>query len=193
MFEPVVPFIKHYITKHHELYSGQCKAEYWEEILARSLKESGLGSDWKPDFNHKSGVDQTMDNGIRISNKGGSIIKNIISFSGSRLTKYKTLNEKLEFLVDKKEDYILCLATDKDEWKKGSKRYYLVVINSDTLNYHEQEWEETYGVQTNIGQLNGWKCSSEVFNAKIIRSNSDQLWTEMKLDYYEEFYEITIG
>jgi hypothetical protein len=193
MFEPLVPFIHQNLTKHHELYSRQCKAEYWEEIFALSLKQSGFGSTWKPDFNHKSGVDQTMDNGIRISNKGGSIIKNIISFSGSRLTKYKTLNEKLEFLSDKKEDYVLCLATDKDEWKKGSKRYYFVVINSDTLNYHEQEWEETYGKQTNIGQLTGWKCSSEVFNAKIIRSNSDQLWTEMKLDYYEEFYEITIG
>jgi hypothetical protein len=193
MFEPLVPFVHQNLEKHHELYSSQCKAEYWEEIFALSLKQSGFGSTWKPDFNHKSGVDQIMDSGIRISNKGGSIIDNIISFSGSRLTKYKTLNEKLEFLKDKKEDYILCLATDKDEWKKGSKRYYFVVINSDTLNYHEQEWEETYGKRTNIGQLNGWKCSSEVFNAKIIRSNSDQLWTEMKLDYYEEFYEITIG
>ena len=115
MFEPLVPFVHQNLEKHHELYSSQCKAEYWEEIFALSLKQSGFGSTWKPDFNHKSGVDQIMDNGIRISNKGGSIIDNIISFSGSRLTKYKTLNEKLEFLKDKKEDYILCLATDKDE------------------------------------------------------------------------------
>jgi hypothetical protein len=93
----------------------------------------------------------------------------------------------------KKEDYIFCLGTEKDEWKKGIKRYYFIVIKSDILDYHNQLWEETYGKQTNIGQLVGWKCSSEVFNAKIIRSNSDQLWTTVKLDYCEEIHDITIG
>jgi hypothetical protein len=193
MFAPVVPYIKERVLKHHELYSSPCKAEYWEENLCWALKQAGFGSDWKPNCNHKSGVDQVMNNGIRISNKSGDIKKNIISFSGSRLTEHKTLNEKLEFLSVKKEDYILCLARDKDEWKKGSKIYYFIVINSDTLNYHEQQWEETYGKKKNIGQLVGWKCSSEVFDARIIRSNSDQLWTDMKLDYYEEIYDITIG
>jgi hypothetical protein len=193
MFESLVPFIKERLTKHHELYSAQCKAELWEENLCWALKQAGFGSDWKPDFNHKSGLDQTTDEGIRIGNKGGNVIKNIVEISGSRLTKHKTIQDKLNFLSIKKEDYIFCLGTEKDEWKKGIKRYYFIVIKSDILDYHNQLWEETYGKQTNIGQLVGWKCSSEVFNAKIIRSNSDQLWTTVKLDYCEEIHDITIG
>jgi hypothetical protein len=194
MFELLVPFIIDRLKRHHELYSQQCKAEYWEEILCWTLKQSGLGSDWKPDSNHKSGMDQTTDDNTKISNKSGSIISDSIEISGSRLTKHKTLKEKLEFLSDKKEDYIFCLATDKKEWEKGIKRYYFVVIDSDKLNYHEQEWKETNGTKGRYkDKVNGWSCLSEVFSAKISKSMSDQLWTTVKLDYCEEIYEINIG
>ena len=74
MFDSLVPFIEDRLKKHHELYSGQCKAEYWEENLCYALKQAGFGSDWAPDFNHGVGVDQTTDSGIRISNKGGNEI-----------------------------------------------------------------------------------------------------------------------
>jgi hypothetical protein len=184
MFKSTVPHIKEFLTKHHELYSGPCKAEYWEENLCYALNKAGFGSDWKPDLNHKSGVDQTTNDGTRISNKGGSIKLDYIDISGSRLTKHKTLEDKLDFLSQKKEDYILCLATKKDEWNKGIKRYYFIVIDSNKLNYHEQEWNKTES---------GWNCLSEVFSAKIQRSMSDQLWTKFKLGHCEEIYEITIG
>ena len=194
MFESVVPFIKDRLTKHHELYSGQCKAEYWEEILCWALKQAGFGSDWKPDYNHGIGVDQTTDSGIRISNKGGSIVKDYVEISGSRLTKHKTIDDKLEFLSQRKEDYIFCLAAKKLEWEQGIRKYYFIVIDSSKLNYHEQLWEEVYGKrESNKGQLNGWSCNSEVFSAKIQKSMSDQLWTAVKLDHCQEIYEITIG
>lgn len=194
MFEPLVPFIEQRQTKHHELYSSRCKAEYVEENLSNALKEAGFGSNWKPDFNHKPGIDQTTDNGIRIGNKSGTIEKDVIKFSGSRLTKHVTLQKKLDFLSIKQEDYIFCLATKKNEWEKGIKKYYFIVIDSKVLNYHQQTWEETYGIKGRLkGKVNGWKCSCEKYYATITKSMSDQLWTTLKLDYCEEIHEITIG
>lgn len=101
MFESLVPFIRNRLTKHHELYSGQCKAENWEENLCWALKQAGYGSDWKPDYNHGVGIDQTTDSGIGISNKAGEINRDCVSINGSRSTKYKTLQEKLIFLPRK--------------------------------------------------------------------------------------------
>jgi hypothetical protein len=194
MFEPLIPFIDDRITKHHELYSGQCKGENWEEILCWALKRAGYGSDWKPDYNHGIGVDQTTDSGIRISNKSGKVEKDYVVISGSRLTKHKTIDDKLNFLSEKTHDYIFCLGTEKDEWNKGIKRYYFIVIDSDKLKYHEQHWKETYGEKGRYkGKVNGWKCLCEIFSAKIVKSMSDQLWTTIKLDHCEEIHEITIG
>lgn len=190
----MVPVLKELLTKHHELYSSQCKAELWEELLAKALTSTNYGSDWKPDCNHKSGVDQTTNDGTRISNKSGQLKDDYITISGSRLTKHGTLEDKIKFLSDKKEDYILCLATDKNESFLLTKRYYFVVIDSSVLDYANHMWTETYGkrgVLTN--KVNGWKCQSKAFSAKINKNMSDQLWIEVKLDYCEEFYEITVG
>ena len=193
MFESLVPIITHYLEKHHELYSGQCKAEYWEELLSKALKDAGFGSNWKPDYNHKSGVDQTTDDGLRISNKSGTIKNDIVKISGSRLQEHKTLQDKLNFLSVKKEDYILCLSTDKKEWERGNKFYYFIVIDSDKLNYHEQEWKEKFGQRDyNREKVVGWKCICENYSADINISMSDQLWTDVKLDICEEIYDIVI-
>lgn len=194
MFKSLIPHIKDRLDKHHELYSGQCKAEYWEENLCFALKQAGFGSDWRPDFNHSVGVDQKTDNGIRIGNKGGNIFRDEIEISGSRLTKHKTIKDKLDFLSNKKEDYIFCLATDKKEWNKGIKRYYFVVIDSNKLDYHNQEWIERIGIRgKGKDEIVGWECVSEGFCAKIQKSMSDQLWTTVKLDICEEIHEIDIG
>lgn len=194
MFESLVPFITDHLSKHHELYSGQCKAEYWEENLSWALKQAGFGSDWAPDFNHGVGVDQTTDSGIRISNKGGNVDKDEVTISGSRLTKHKTIEDKLKFLSVKKEDYIFCLATDKDDWNRGKKVYYFIVIDSKKLNYHEQQWTETVGIRgSSKHKVTGWNCICEDYSAKISKSMSDQLWTTVKLDFCDEIYEIAIG
>jgi hypothetical protein len=194
MFESLVPHIKERLTKHHELYSGQCKSEYWEENLAYALRAAGFGSDWKPDFNHKSGVDQTTDDSTGVSNKTGKIIRDTIEISGSRLTKHKTLKDKLDFLAIKKEDYIFCLATEKEDWESEKKIYYFIVIDSNILNYHEQDWTEVIGQRgATKDKVSGWQCVSEDYSAKIQKSMSDQLWTTVKLDACEEIHDIVIG
>lgn len=190
MFEVIIPYIKNRLERHHELYSGQCKAEYLEENFSHALLEAGMGSDWKPDFNHSVGTDQSTNCGIKISNKSGSIESGHISISGSRLTKHKTLDKKIKFLKDNKEDYILCLATDKNEWKKGIKKYYFITIDSIKLDYHNQKWDDLIGKKTK--ELAGWHCTSEHYYAKIVRSMSDQLWTKVNLNICDEIYEIVI-
>lgn len=193
-YEKLIPYIKERLTKHHELYSGQCKAEYWEENCAYALRKAGFGSDWAPDFNHGVGVDQNTDDGTRVSNKGGKVTDKDITISGSRLTKHKTLDEKLEFLSVKKEDYIFCLGTNEKEWKSGVRKYYFVVIDSKKLDYHNHSWTETIGTTKKTkGKHTGWQMISEWFNAKISKSMSDQLWTTIKLDLVEYKNEIIIG
>jgi len=195
MFESLSPAICKYLKKHHELYSCQCKAELWEEICSKSLIETGFGSDWRPDFNHKVGVDQITDTGIKISNKGGKIAddNSSVIISGSRLTKHKSLEEKLKFLSVNHQDYIFCLATNNTEWVVGLPRYYFIVIDSLKLDYHNQEWVETYGKRgQHKGNKSGYICESEHFNARISNSMSDQLWTEVKSTLFEEIHEIII-
>jgi hypothetical protein len=188
-FRVLVPHITHGLSKHHELYTGKVKAEQWEEIFALALKAAGFGSDWKGDNNHKVGVDQTTNCGVRISNKSGSIKKNKIKISGSRLTKHKTLEEKLKFLSIKNEDYIICLATDAS-WKKGHKKYYFIVIDSNNLNYLDMIWEDT--LSKDKMRVTGHKGIGKGCEAIITKATSDQLWTTIEPCLFKENHVIVI-
>ena len=193
MFKDVVFYLHQLLAAHHSLYSGQCKAEYWEELCSKALIRSGLGSDWKPDFNHVTGEDQRTSTGVRISNKGGKIADGKLTISGSRLTKHKTLEEKVAFISEKHDDYILCLATDSD-WDPEHPIYYFVVIDSRSLTYSDGEWVKTYGIQgKGKGKHNGWKTTSEQgFSAKIVMSMSHQLWTEIDKQLFVEVHKIEL-
>ena len=209
MFSLLIPHIKERLTKHHELYSGKCKDLYWEENCAYALRKAGYGSDWYADENHKPGLDQTTDDGIRVGNKSGKIlmkrvidektgkkikVMDSVGINGSRLTKHKTLDDKLEFLGAKKEDYIFCLATNEKDWKNGIRKYYFMVIDSEKLDYHNHIWEDMIGVKESTkGKHMGWKMTSENFDAKIVKKMSHQLWTSIKLNFCEEIHDIVIG
>lgn len=194
-FDNLVPHLKSLLTKHHELYSGKCKAENWEELCAKALIASGFGSDWEPDFNHGVGKDQTTDTGIRISNKSGNLNKDRskMAISGSRLTSYPTLTEKLEFLKHKHEDFIFCLATNDRDWKDGKKIYYFIVVDSTAINYYTATWQDMIGVRgKNLGSVVGHKCVGEGFEAKIQKSMSHQLWTDIEKSLFKEVHELVI-
>jgi hypothetical protein len=192
-YQKLVPLIQRRLELHHQLYSGQCKAELWEEKSAWALRQAGFGSDWKPDFNHAVGVDQHTDSGVAISNKGGKMNANntLMTISGSRLTKHKTIQEKLEFLKSKPEQLVFCLATNNKEWQQDLKRYYFVVVDAKKLDYHNQEWVPTYP-QKGGDTPNGYKCDAGKFRAKISKSMSDQIWTDISSELFEEFYQIDV-
>jgi len=192
-FTSLVPFIKEKLSLHHSLYAAPPKGELWEELCAKVFVETRVGSDWLPDFNHKVGTDQTTACGIQISNKSGALSRDGITISGSRLTRHKTLREKLLFVSQKSEDFIFSLATDKSEWARGHRRYYFCVIDSAIFNFYDELWGEVYGEKgAHKGELTGWFCQTEKYSAKISRAMSDQLWTTVKLDACEEVHEIAV-
>lgn len=176
-FSAFVRIIRRKLTAHHELYSMAPKAEYWEELLHRSLMEFGMKTDWKPDSNHKSGKDMVITEsawglpGERISCKTGQTSGGTLKISGSRLTKHKTLKEKIKFISDKKEDSYALLSKEKgcDE-----RHYKLILFPSSLLDYGSATWRET--TRNKHGNLN-FAGTHEVFNARIEASCSDQLWT----------------
>ena len=181
------------LTSHHDLYDSPCNGILWEEVLLKSLVATGdKNASWEGG-SHKIGADITKSKYGDISCKSGA--KNYIkkedttylSISGSRTGKYETIEEKAEFFAIKKEDVYFCLARDKKEWERGEQKYYLCVFK--TLDHAGLEWQETFGKS---GESTGWSASNDYMNCKISKSMSDQLWTELKEDYIDEEYPITI-
>ena len=54
-FGGLVNTVRRKLAAHHELYSMAPKAEYWEELLHRSLDEVGIRTDWKADSDLHNG------------------------------------------------------------------------------------------------------------------------------------------
>ena len=181
------------IELHHELYSIPVADLMWEEILYNSLRVVGDDNVTWDAGSHAIGADVKNSKYGDISCKTGAkkYVKKcdttFIKINGSRTTKYKTIEEKKKFFAIKKEDIYFCLARDKKEWELGQKKYYLSVFN--TLNHAELEWKETFGKNN---KSTGWSASNDNMNCKISKSMSDQLWTEIKEDYVDEEYSITI-
>lgn len=155
------------ILLHHELYESiKIKSTYWEHILVASFEKTGHKNiEWEAE-SHSQGVDVKVD-GISISCKSGKKVKkNRFTFSSYRTTKYKTLEEKLEFLNDKKEDCFLFLNSEKNH-------YDIYHLDRDYFNFDENniKWEKTNS---------GWKGTGK-FDIKIVKAMSDQVWIEMPL------------
>ena len=62
-------------------------------------------------------------------------------------------------------------------------------LKRKSLDHAGLEWTETFGKK---GKSTGWSASNDNMNCKISKSMSDQLWTEIKEDYVDEEYSITI-
>lgn len=188
-FSRLEPVIRERLMKHHNLYPLRCKAEYWEAVCAVALKKTGYGSDWKPDFNHKSGVDQTTFAGVRISNKGGIYdpSKKTITISSSRTTGHACLKSKLNFLSKDKEDYIFCLAGET----KKTLPYYFAVIDSRKLRFSDDSWTETLK-RNGSGTRTGWKGVGPGYVGTIQGACGDQLWLTIDEDMFDYFVKIDI-
>jgi len=175
--------IKKRVLAHRELYSNAIKAELWEEVLHRSFADIGITTDWQPDGNHGVGKDMTLATGERISCKSGSYDnKGTLTISGSRLTKHKTLQEKISFISDKKEDSYALLSRHKND-KRGAE-YKLILFPSDILNYGELDWKiKKTKPKKNSGltsQPSGFEASSSLLICSIQKNMSDQLWTKIR-------------
>ena len=185
--------IKQKLKQHHQLYRFPVKAELWEDIYDQVINSGSLG--WNMG-GHDVGTDVvSKDGGIRYQNKAGKIdLKNgTITWSGHRTTKHKTINEKVNFISEKHCDKYVMLARNKDDWDSGIKKYYLLIFDSHLIDYSKLNWTEYTTKDTD--NVAGWKGDSNEIpvSAKIIKTMSDQLWTEAKLDYLGEPIEIVIN
>jgi hypothetical protein len=180
MYEELAVALEKRIKRYHTDFSLPLMAEFWEEVLTRSLEDIGLKPEWDNGRSHKVGEDIFEESIGRISCKSGSIVKGSVTLNGSRTTRYKTLEEKLEFLSSSHDDVYFLLAKDKNDIKEKNYKYKVLVFPSSTIKVDTLKWEETKG---------GWKGTGD-FSARISRSMSAQLWTTLPLEKVEHILEI---
>ena len=165
---------------HHSVYRLPCTSEFLEELIANTFTENGLINDWQPNRIHSISVDMSLESGESFSIKSGVYANNTLTFSGSRLGKYQTLDAMISSVVDNSAKYYVCLAKSEEDWssvpaENEMKVYYLFVFDSQTLIYDSGVWNK---VQTKSGGYN-YVMESIGMSAKINTSMSSQLWTSV--------------
>ena len=165
---------------HHSIYRLPCTSEFLEELIANTFTENGLINDWQPNRSHSISVDMSLESGESFSIKSGVYANNTLTFSGSRLGKYQTLDAMISSVVDNSAKYYVCLAKSEEDWssvpaENEKKVYYLFVFDSQTLIYDSGVWNK---VQTKSGGYN-YVMESIGLSARINTSMSSQLWTSV--------------
>ena len=165
---------------HHSVYRLPCTSEFLEELIANVLTEAGYTNDWQPNRSHSISVDMSLDSGESFSVKSGVYANNTLTFSGSRLGKYQTLDDMVSSVVVNSADYYVCLAKSDQDWssipaKNEKKVYYLFTFPSQTLIYDSNVWNK---VETKSGGYN-YIMDSIGMSARINTSMSSQLWTSV--------------
>jgi hypothetical protein len=165
---------------HHSVYRLPCTSEFLEELIANTFTENGLINDWQPNRSHSISVDMSLESGESFSVKSGVYANNTLTFSGSRLGKYQTLDAMISSVVDNSAKYYVCLAKAEEDWssvpaENEMKVYYLFVFDSQTLIYDSGVWNK---VQTKSGGYN-YVMESIGLSARINTSMSSQLWTSV--------------
>ena len=165
---------------HHSVYRLPCTSEFLEELIANTFTENGLINDWQPNRSHSISVDMSLESGESFSIKSGVYANNTLTFSGSRLGKYQTLDAMISSVVDNSAKYYVCLAKSEEDWysvpaENEKKVYYLFVFDAQTLIYDSGVWNK---VQTKSGGYN-YVMESIGMSARINTSMSSQLWTSV--------------
>ena len=165
---------------HHSVYRLPCTSEFLEELISNTFTQSGLINDWQPNRSHSVSVDMSLESGESFSIKSGVYANNTLTFSGSRLGKYETLDAMISSVVSNSADYYVCLAKADQDWssvpsQNEKKIYYLFVFDAQTLIYDNGLWNK---VQTKSGGYN-YVMESIGMSARINTSMSSQLWTSV--------------
>ena len=176
----LIPGLVEKLKIHHSVYRLPCTSEFLEENIANIFTENGLINDWQPNRSHSVSVDLSLESGESFSIKSGIYANNTLTFSGSRLGKYQTLDDMVSSVVVNSADYYVCLAKSDQDWssipaKNEKKVYYLFAFPSQTLIYDSNVWNK---VDTKSGGYN-YVMESIGMSARINTSMSSQLWTSV--------------
>jgi hypothetical protein len=131
------------LALHHSVYKQPSTGTYLEELVSKATKHTELNNEYIHG-SHKVGEDQKID-GYRISNKSGVLQPdgkgkwaNSLKINGSRTSKYKSLESKLNFLSDDHYDFTLCCARIESEWDNGERIYHLIALPH--MDYSSMNW-----------------------------------------------------
>lgn len=168
--------IKAQVLAWNSFSSFPLKGELWEERLKLAFENAGYPTDWKPDGNHIPGVDFSLiDQDISFSCKSGKLKNGVLTISSYRTTKYKTLNEKLDYhdsKLAKPFSHYAVLVRDDD-----NKQQHCLIIEKSYISAKTLTWKQNVGSRgKSVGKLTGWTGSSDSVDMKIQKSMSDQFW-----------------
>lgn len=166
------------IINHIKLYPDlSVKAENFESLFA-----SATNSVWYP-YNHNPGSDMVTNlEGINNpSLKSGVLSKGFLKISSHRTTKFKKLQDKINFLNNVDCDSYICLARPQ----KKTHNYRLIYFPKSVIDYSSLKWTETYKKN---GEFTGWEGRNEnnTIIVRIVSSMSDQVW----IDIHESLFTI---
>ena len=188
----LVMMIKKNIKTFHTVLRQPITGTIWEEILANSFSDIGYATTWKPDNSHKIGEDMRIVDFTksRISCKSGvfkndKILGPCVQYNGSRTTKYKTLEDKLDFLSIKNYDYHFMLTKNN----KFNGIYKVLIIDADVCKVKDMEWRAKPNKKNEI--VGNYVTVGEgVFRGEIRESCSSQLWMTLPLTRVSHIFDI---
>ena len=196
----LVNSIKEKLTMHHQLYRTPVKDVYLEDIFDQCINPNN--STWKPN-GHQSGADTKLETENLTEcyqNKSGQLLENKtkVRISSHRTSKYKTLEDKINFISKKHCDKYVLLSRDEKEWEVGKKIYYLMIFDSSLFDFKNINWSDKITIKgKNKGQQNGGFVGNDTNNhyrAEILNaSTSNQLWIIANIDYIGGFAKIDVG
>jgi hypothetical protein len=183
------------LIPHHSIYNQPPKGNYSEELIFNASNEKmGLGQivdgtifGFVPD-SHAPGKDLCIPSleCPNISVKTGDLNKDkegseTVTYSSHRMTKYKTLEDKLSFLSERHSDLTVLLTPDFHNAK-----YRLIA--HEPLDFNKLDWVETFSKEGKPTGHRGSGGDEGILQAKIINSTSYQLWVTLRLDSKKIIY-----
>lgn len=174
--------LEDYFTRHHSIYTQKVSSTQWEELSYKAFKDNKYSPDWDAG-SHKKGTDIDMD-GEGLSYKTGvekyrkKDDHRYYSFSGSRLTSYETLTEKVQALENSVEDVIVFLGCDiKIADEKTEYEYTISLLDKKRIPYKKLKWDES-----NKNCIKGMDKNSK-FKCDIRKKMSSQIWYELPYEW----------
>lgn len=173
---------------HNELHPFlKVESVYWESLFYSSVLDNKLlkNIDWTPN-SHKQGTDITINtnsNKIDISMKSGIYDekKETLSLSCFRTSKYNSLEEKVNYVLDlvSEETCVLSLI-----YLEESKEYKIYSIDSSELIQELQK--VNWKTKKNNNGYSDYFGKSKNCEVKFVHSMSGQFWIKLNKDLFKE-------
>lgn len=164
--------LKESILDYYKTFSFPLKAEMLENVICNCLYEKNIDFKWNCG-SHSSGCDILLPN-TNLAVKSAIQNNNFITISANRTTKYKTIEDKLNFLkiVNSNLTYFVLLRKEEKNIINNS----ILVFKSNLLKINE------FSFIKSKNDLLAQSKDNNVF-CKIVASMSDQVWFFINPNY----------